>query len=138
ETLCVAAGKFGQILTTTAPAATGLPEPPPPPPPPSTLLMHAPPKVIHLGVHTPAPSVSFNFKGSGIGPFWFRCKLDARPGAVCANPRKVRVGVGNHAFRVRAFGPGGGAPSQVVYKFKVERAKPKPKKKHPHHKPAGK
>jgi hypothetical protein len=142
ETLCVAAGKFGQILTTTAPAATGLPEPPPPPPPPSTLLMHAPPKVIHLGVHTPAPTVSFNFKGSGIGPFWFRCKLDSRPGAICANPRKQRVGVGNHAFRVRAFGPGGGAPTQVVYRFKVERAKPKPKpkpkKKHPQHKPAGK
>ncbi|HEY2053955.1 MAG TPA: hypothetical protein VGH14_08485 [Solirubrobacterales bacterium] len=143
ELLCVAAGKFGQLLTTTAPRATGLPEPPPPPPPPSTLLMHAPPKVIHLGVHTPAPSVAFSFKGSGIGPFWFRCKLDSRPGAVCTSALKTRVGVGNHAFRVRAFGPGGGAATQILYRFKVERAKPKPKpkpKKHPkhHHKPTTK
>jgi hypothetical protein len=129
ETLCVAAGKFGQILTSTQPAATGLPEPPPPPPPPTTLLMHAPKQTIHLGVRTPAPSVAFRFKGSGTGPFWFRCKLDSKPGAICASPRKFRVGVGSHVFRVRAFGPGGGATTQLVYRFKVERAKPKPKPK---------
>jgi hypothetical protein len=134
ETLCVAAGKFGQVLTTTQPAATGLPEPPPPPPPPTTVLKHAPAATIHLGVHTPAPMVSFRFAGAGIGPFWFRCKLDSRPGAICPTPRKMRVGVGKHAFRVRAFGPGGGATTQLVYRFTVERAKPKPKpkpKKHP-------
>jgi hypothetical protein len=138
EGLCVAAGKFGQVLTATQPNATGQPEPPAPPPPPappSTLLMHAPRKLIKLGVHSSAPMVSFNFKGSGVGPFWFRCKFDGRPGKVCTNPQKMRVGVGRHTFRVRAFGPGGGAPTQVVYSFKVERAKPKPKpKKHPRHK----
>ena len=99
-----------------------------------------PRQLIRLGVHGAAPTVSFNFKGSGVGPFWFRCKLDSRPGAVCANPLKKRVGVGNHAFRVRAFGPGGPAATQVLYRFKVERAKPKPKpkpKKKPHHKGAG-
>jgi hypothetical protein len=140
ETLCVAAGKFGQILTTTQPAATGLPEPPPPPPPPTTVLMHAPRQTIRLGVHAPAPTVSFRFNGSGIGPFWFRCKLDSKPGGICASPRKFRVGVGKHTFRVRAFGPGGGAVTQVVYSFKVERAKPKPKpkpKSKKHHRSAG-
>jgi hypothetical protein len=129
ETLCVAAGKFGQILTSTQPNATGQPEPPPPPPPPTTALRHAPPQTIHLGVHTPAPMVAFRFVGRGTGPFWFRCKLDSKPGAVCPSPRKVRVGVGRHVFRVRAFGPGGGAATQIVYRFKVERAKPKPKPK---------
>jgi hypothetical protein len=128
EMLCVAAGKFGQILTSTQPAATGLPEPPPPPPPPTTALTHKPPKMIRLGVRAPAPTVAFRFKGRGTGPFWFRCKLDSKPGAICAAPRKFRVGVGNHVFRVRAFGPGGGATNQLVYHFKVERAKPKPKK----------
>lgn len=137
ETLCVAAGKFGQILTSTQPNATGQPEPPPPPPPPTTVFSHRPPKTIHLGVHTPAPMVAFRFKGRGVGPFWFRCKLDSRPGAVCPTPRKVRVGVGKHTFRVRAFGPGGAAKTTLVYRFKVERAKPKPKlkakpKKHSH------
>jgi hypothetical protein len=129
ETLCVAAGKFGQILTTTQPAATGLPEPPPPPPPPTTVLMHAPRQAIRLGVHAPAPTVSFRFKGEGTGPFWFRCKLDSKPGTICTSPRKFRVGVGKHTFRVRAFGAGGGATTQLVFHFKVERAKPKPKPK---------
>jgi hypothetical protein len=136
ETLCVAAGKFGQMLTSTEPAATGLPEPPPPPAPPTTVLSHAPPQTIRLGVHAPAPTVAFRFKGQGTGPFWFRCKLDSKPGRVCTAPQKARVGVGNHAFRVRAFGPGGGATTQIVYRFKVERAKPKPKpkpKKHRRH-----
>lgn len=140
-TLCVAAGKFGQILTTTQPAATGQPEPPAPPPPPTTLLMHAPRQLIRLGVHAPVPTVSFRFKGKGTGPFWFRCKLDAKPGRICTSPGKYRVGVGRHTFRVRAFGPGGGATTQLVYHFKVERAKPKPKPKpkpkKTHHQSAG-
>jgi hypothetical protein len=133
EALCVAAGKFGQILTTTQPNATGQPLPPPPPPPPTTVFRHTPPPLIRLGVHGAAPTVAFNFGAEGTGPFWFRCKLDSNPNGVCTAPFKKRVGVGNHAFRVRAFGPGGGA-TQLVYKFKVERAKPKPKpkpKKHP-------
>jgi hypothetical protein len=129
ELLCVAAGKFGQILTTTQPNATGQPEPPPPPPAPTTVLTHTPPKTIHLGVHTPVPTVTFRFKGQGTGPFWFRCKVDGKPGKVCAAPLKARVGVGNHAFRVRAFGPGGAAATTLLYRFKVERAKPKPKPK---------
>jgi hypothetical protein len=129
ETLCVAAGKFGQLLTSTQPAATGLPEPPPPPPPPTTVFKHTPAKVIHLGVRTPAPSVAFTFGATGSGPYWFRCKLDAKPAAICRPPRKSRVGVGKHVFRVRAFGPGGGSATQLVYKFTVVRAKPKPKPK---------
>jgi hypothetical protein len=128
EGLCVAAGKFGQILTTTTPALTGIPEPVPPSPP-TTAWVHKPARTIHLGVHTPAPTVAFRFKGKGTGPFWFRCKLDAKPGAVCGAPRKFRVGVGTHTFRVRAFGPGGPAATQLVYKFTVVRAKPKPKPK---------
>src|SRR5262249_26074312 len=133
--LCVAAGKFGQILTTTQPDATGQPAPPPPPAPPTTLLTHAPPKLIHLGVHAPTPTVAFRFKAQGSGPFFFRCKVDAKPGAICTAPRKSRVGVGRHAFRVRAFGPGGGATTTLLYRFKVERAKPKHKPK-PQQKPA--
>jgi hypothetical protein len=129
ETLCVAAGKFGQMLTSMQPAATGLPEPPPPPPPPTNQLLHRPKKTVRLGVHTPAPTVSFAFTGSGVGPFWYRCKLDAKPATTCTVPLKARVGVGNHTFRFRSFGPGGGATSQLIYKFKVERAKPKPKPK---------
>ena len=95
---------------------------------PSTQVCAMAPRVLRSRL-TPTPTVAFRFKGQGTGPFWFRCKLDSRPATICKNPRKARVGVGNHTFRVRAFGPGGGATSQVVYKFKVERAKPKPKPK---------
>ena len=118
EPLCVAAGKFGQLLTTTQPAATGLPEPPPPPaaadqrPPPRAGEVD-PPRRPHPGADGLLPLLR-----QRIGPFWFRCKLDSNPAGICTDPRQLRVGVGKHVFRVRAFGPGGGATDPLVYRFK--------------------
>ena len=87
EILCVAAGKFGQILTTTQPTATGLPNRRRRPHrrPPSSATRRR--QTIHLGVHTPVPTVAFRFKGQGTGPFWFRCKLDSQPRRRSARPR---------------------------------------------------
>jgi hypothetical protein len=73
--------------------------------------------------------VSFRFTASVV-PAYFRCQIDGRPGAICNAPRRVRVGAGKHAFRVRAFDAGGGDPTPLVYRFRVIRAKPpKPKPK---------
>jgi hypothetical protein len=122
EALCVAAGKYGQLLTTTNPRATGLPEPPPPAsvPSPTTILQHHPKKRIRLGLRTPAPTVAFGFSAQGEAGS-FSCRLDSRPFSACTSPRRYRVGVGPHVFRVRAAGPGGTGPA-VGYGFRVSRA----------------
>ena len=130
EALCVAGGKYGQLLTTTDPGADRgcrrLPRLHPPPGPASCTQPRA---TLRIGARAAAPTVAFRFAGTGTGPFYFRCQLDKRPGGLCSAPRKYRVGAGNHVFRVRAFGPGGGDPTPLVYKFRVLRAKPKPRPK---------
>jgi hypothetical protein len=124
EVLCVAAGKFGQLLTTIDPAATGLPAPPPPPPPPGTRLLGPRRRLIRLGLHQRPPVVSFRFGAIGSAIF-YRCQLDRRPSGLCNSPRRYRVGVGPHTFRVRAFGAGGGDPTPAVFRFRVLRVTPK-------------
>lgn len=127
EGLCVAGGKFGQLVFSTDPAATGLPapQPPPPPPPPETRLLWPHRHLIRIG-RRHATTVSFRFAGAGVATF-FRCRIDGRPGALCGSPRRYRVGPGRHAFRVRAFGPGGGDPTPLVFRFRVVAAAKSPK-----------
>jgi hypothetical protein len=129
EGLCVAGGKFGQLLITTEPAATGHPAPAPPPPPDTRLLRH-PPALIRVGAkrHGAIP-VSFRFGATGTATY-YRCQLDRKPSGLCHSPRRYRVAVGNHVFRVRAFGPGGGDPAATVFRFRVVKPKPRPT---PHH-----
>jgi hypothetical protein len=122
ETLCVAGGKFGQLLTTTDPAATGQP---PPPPPPGTRLLGRRRRLIRLRVHQAAPTVSIRFGAIGTAAF-YRCRIDSRPSGLCSSPRRFRVGIGRHVFRVRAFGAGGGDPTPAIFRFRVVRVRPKP------------
>lgn len=132
ETLCVAGGKFGQLLVSIDPALTGH-APPAPPPPPRTRLLHHPRALIKLGAaHRGPVAVAFRFGAAGSAT-WFRCQVDRRPGSVCSSPRRFNVGVGSHSFRVRAFGPGGGAANTVVFHYRVVKEKPKPKRKSRHH-----
>jgi hypothetical protein len=119
EGLCVAGGKFGQLLTTTDPAATGQPVPPPPTPPNTQLLRH-PPHLIRLRPRQAAATVSFRFSARGVATF-YRCQLAGRRSGLCRPPRRYRVGVGRHVFRVRAFGPGGGDPTPRIFRFRVIR-----------------
>ncbi len=121
EGLCVAGGKFGQLVVSTAPAATGLPAPPPPPPPPpppGTRLLGPRKRLIRLGARRRTATVAFRFSARGVATY-YRCQLDQRPSGLCRSPRRYRVGPGRHAFRVRAFGPGGGDPTPVVFRFRV-------------------
>jgi hypothetical protein len=132
EALCVAGGKFGQLLTTTDPAATGQPLPPPPPPPPGTRLLAPRRRLIRLRLHQAAPTVSIRFAATGAASF-YRCQIDRRPSGLCSSPRRFRVGVGRHVFRVRAFGPGGADPTPAIFRFRVARARPKsPPHRHGH------
>lgn len=128
EVLCVAGGKFGQLLTTTDPAATG--HPPPAPPPPGTRLLHHPRALIRVGANRRgAITVGFRFGATGAATY-YRCQLDHRRSGLCRSPRSYRVGAGRHAFRVRAFGAGGGDPTPTVFRFRVIKPKRQPS---PHH-----
>jgi hypothetical protein len=130
EALCVAGGKFGQLLTTTDPAETGH-APPAPPPPPGTRLLHRPRALIRVGAkRRGAITVSFRFGATGAASY-YRCQLDRRRSGLCRSPIRFRVGTGNHVFRVRAFGAGGGAPTPIVFRFRVTKLKRKPSA--PHH-----
>jgi hypothetical protein len=118
EALCVAGGKFGQLLTTAEPAATGRPAPPPPRPP-GTRLLHHPRALIRVGAkRRGAIPVAFRFGATGVASY-FRCQLDQRRSGLCRSPRRYRVGAGNHVFRIRAFGAGGGDPTPIVFRFRV-------------------
>ncbi len=111
-----------------------------PPPPPNTIIHHTPPVFFRLGVHTPAPTVAFTFGGEGAGPFWFRCKIDSRPGYVRRpGPRPGRGGPAR--LPGSRLGPGGGATTTPVYHFNVIRAQPRHvhvRNKHTRHKPTKK
>jgi hypothetical protein len=127
ESLCVAGGKFGQLLTSTDPAATGLVAPAPPRPP-GTRLLGRRRRLIRLQGRRTAASVSFRFAATGIATY-YRCQLDSNHSGLCTSPRRYRVGIGGHSFRVRAFGPGGGDPTPGSFRFRVVRMKPKPRPK---------
>ncbi len=104
---------------------------PPPPPPPNTRLGYRR-RLIRLHGRQGATTVSFRFSASGVATF-YRCQLDGRRSGLCRSPRRYRVGVGHHAFRARAFGPGGGDPTPATFRFRVSRARHKP----PPHRPRG-
>lgn len=57
-------------------------------------------------IRTPARSAEFEFGSSDVGSH-FECKLDSLPYRFCTSPHRVNVGLGRHAFRVRALDPQG-------------------------------
>ncbi len=119
EALCVGAGKYGQLVTSIAPGAEITPiVPPPPPPPPRTRLLRRPQHRIRLGARRRTAEVGFRFGASGDAT-GFRCKLDRRPSAWCTSPRRYRIRLGRHTFRVKAVGPGGADPSPAVFHWLV-------------------
>jgi hypothetical protein len=49
----------------------------------------------------------------------FRCRLGDREFTTCRSPRSYRVGLGGHAFSVRALSPAGAAGPAVTVRFRV-------------------
>jgi Ca2+-binding RTX toxin-like protein len=109
---------------------TELPPPPPPPPavveppppdrtPPRTKITHAPPHLIEAR-HGPR-RIAFAFGSSEPGSS-FRCRLDRRPSTRCASPRRYRVGLGSHVFRVFAVDAAGNRDrTPALYRFRLRR-----------------
>jgi Ca2+-binding RTX toxin-like protein len=103
------------------------PEPEAPPPdrrPPRTRLLRHPPRLLRV-----APRhrrlVSFAFAANEAGSR-FRCELDRRRFAPCRSPRRYRVGIGAHAFRVFAVDAAGNRDrTPAVFRFRLTARKPR-------------
>ena len=101
-----------------------LPEPSPPArqsprdrkPPQTVLASH--PRAL-LFTHRKWRQVAFRFASSEAGSS-FRCKLDAKPYRPCASPRRYRVRLGRHVFRVVAIDAAGNRDrTPVVFRFQL-------------------
>jgi hypothetical protein len=83
--------------------------------PPMTTLM---PVVIPLSPGSGIPA--FFVFGSSEVESRLECKFDRGPYRGCSSPYRRRVGLGRHAFRVRAIDPQGLAdPTPATYRWRV-------------------
>ena len=113
-----AAGEFKELPLLSEP-----PPPPPPPPPPKdrkaprTKLLRHPTKLLRVAPRH-RKLVAFRFTASETSRF--RCKLDRKPYASCSSPRKYRVRVGRHVFRLFAIDAAGNRDrTPAVFVFRV-------------------
>jgi Ca2+-binding RTX toxin-like protein len=111
-----AAEEFKELELLTEP-----PPPPPPPPdrtPPQTKLLRHPAKLLRVRPGRRA-LVAFRFAANEAGAA-FECKLDRKPFARCRSPRRFRVGVGRHAFRLFAIDAAGNRDrTPALFRFRV-------------------
>jgi hypothetical protein len=83
----------------------------PPTPPPGTYLQHATIK---------GRTAKFRFGSLTSPASGFECQLEYRAWRPCSSPRTYKhLGLGHHAFRVRAVGAGGTDATPVVRKFTI-------------------
>ena len=118
-----AAGEFKELPLLSEPPP---PPPPPPPPkdrkPPRTKLLRHPTKLLRVAPRH-RKLVSFRFAASETSRF--RCKLDRKPYASCSSPRKYRVLVGRHVFRLFAIDAAGNRDrTPAVFVFRVVAKQP--------------
>jgi Ca2+-binding RTX toxin-like protein len=110
--------EFNELPLLTEPPRT--PPPPPPPPdrePPRTKLLRHPPKLLRVG-RAHRRLVAFRFTASEQPTF--ECKIDRKPYVGCRSPRRYRVGVGAHVFRLFATDATGNRDrTPALFKFKV-------------------
>jgi hypothetical protein len=118
---CAAAGTGGQILTSTSPFAGTRPADV------SSRKGHRrhtvritrhPKRLTRIGGTTTGVLFGFRAIGSAQG---FLCKLDGRKLSRCQPPKRYRVGIGRHAFAVKAADPGGIDQTTTVFRFRVVR-----------------
>ena len=116
---CLAAGMRGQILTSTSPFASTRP---------ADLrsgrghrrhtvkITRHPRRVLRIAGRRTRVRFRFRAIGQAHG---FLCKLDRRRFSRCRSPKRYRVGIGRHAFRVKAQDPGGIDQTATVFRFRV-------------------
>jgi hypothetical protein len=88
--------------------------------PPRTAITHRPPSLIT--VRRGPRAVAFRFSSNEPGAR-FRCRIDGKPYRDCAPPRRYRLRLGRHSFRVFAVDSSGNRdPSPAIFKFRIRRA----------------
>ncbi len=86
---------------------------------PRTKLLHRPATILFAT--GPRRSVSFSFASNETGAS-FRCKLDRKPFRPCRSPRRYRLALGSHTFRVYAIDVAGNRDrSPAVARLRVRR-----------------
>jgi Ca2+-binding RTX toxin-like protein len=124
-----AAEEFNELPLLSEPTPPPAPPPSAPPKdrtPPKTKLLRHPAKLLRVAPGHREP-VAFRFTASEASSF--RCKLDRKPYAPCRSPRRYRVAVGRHVFRLFAIDAAGNRDrTPVSFEFRVVATK--------HHRPA--
>jgi hypothetical protein len=116
--LCVAAGFFGTLVTSTSPFAEGSSTPPGKRylrRPKARISFH-PRHLVRLGKH--GRRVAFRFRAIGRVS-GFKCRLDQRGFKPCKSPKRYRVAAGSHKFSVEAIGPTELVGHVATYRFRV-------------------
>jgi hypothetical protein len=116
---CAAAGTGGQILTSTSPFAATRP---------ANVksrkghrrhtvrITRHPRRVLRIAGTTARVRFRFRAIGQAHG---FLCELGGGGYSHCHSPKRYRVGLGRHAFRVKALDPGGIDQTPTVFRFRV-------------------
>ncbi len=103
------------------------PAPPPPPAksarldrkPPRTELLRGPARVVYTRGRWRRVAFAFGSNESGST---FRCKLDRQPFKPCRSPRRYRLRLGRHAFRVFAIDRAGNRDrTPALFSFSIRR-----------------
>jgi len=117
-TLCVAVGTHYLIATSTDPFgdAPAGPQKKGAVRRPTVKLTHHPRRRIRTAKKRIAVHFGFREIGAQVG---FLCKLDKQKFRRCSSPRTYRVGLGRHAFRVKANDPGGHDQTVTAFRFRV-------------------
>ncbi len=119
--LCAAAGVNEQIITSTDPfeadplKALGKSKRL------RVVITHHPGKRVNPGNRRTRVTFRFRAVGAGAKAARFKCRVAGRGFHPCKSPRRYRVGVGPHTFRVRATVPGGAKSPSASFHFRVGR-----------------
>ncbi|MBS1880315.1 MAG: hypothetical protein JST31_12435 [Actinobacteria bacterium] len=119
-----AAGEFKELPLLSEPSPP--PPPPPPPPrdrtPPRTKLLRHPPALLRVAPRQ-RRLVAFRFGANERASF--RCRLDRGRYGACRSPRRYRLAVGRHVFRVFAIDAAGNRDrTPAAFELRVVAAKP--------------
>jgi putative hemolysin len=118
-TFCAAAGSWGWIMTSTEPFAPDSASKTVPQRRlrPTTVRIDHHPRFL-IRITRPRAHVAFRFHAQTEARA-YRCRIDQHALELCHSPRRYRLGIGRHVFKVRAIGPTGLIGPAAIFHFRV-------------------